>query len=52
MPDKPGWVLLDMPSVYDLTPQKPYAVGQWVVDSLTADPHPVVMCPVGWPNHG
>ena len=50
VPGKPGWVLLDMPSVYDTSPQRAYPVREWVVDALTREPYPVVMCPPNWPN--
>ena len=41
--------MLDMPSVYDLTPQRPAAVREWLIDSLTEGRYPVVMCPPNWP---
>ena len=50
IPDKPGWVMIDMPSVYDIDIQGPYEVREWVAATLQAEPYPVVMCPPGWPN--
>ena len=49
-PDHPGLYLVDMPSVYDITPQGPYLLSQYVVDSLTKGSQPVVNCPPNWPN--
>ena len=48
--EKSGKLWLDMPSIYDRTPQKPMLVRQDVIDYIMKDHHNVPMCPSGWPN--
>ena len=48
--EKSGKLWLDMPSIYDRTPQKPMLVRQDVIDYIMKEHHNVPMCPSGWPN--
>lgn len=45
----PEVVVLDMPSRYDPSPQKPVEVSLTVVDFIQ-ERYNVVMCPPGWPT--
>ena len=45
-----GKLWLDMPSIYDRTPQKPTLVSQKTIDYIMKDHYSVPMCPPGWPN--
>ena len=45
----PERVVMDMPSRYDPSPQKPLEVSQKVVDFIQ-ERYNVVMCPPGWPT--
>ena len=49
IPDKPGWVMLDMPSIYDTEIQGPYEIPAAIAASLQVEPYPVVMCPLDYP---
>ncbi len=50
-PDKEsGKLWLDMPSIYDHTPQKPMLVSQDVIDYIMKDHYNIPMCPPSWPN--
>jgi len=48
--EETGKVWLDMPSVWDPSPQPPALVTQKTIDYVTKDPYSVPMCPPGWPN--
>ena len=48
--EETGKVWLDMPSVWDPSPQPPMLVTQKTIDFIMKDQYSVPMCPPGWPN--
>ena len=48
--EETGKVWLDMPSVWDPSPQPPVLVTQKTIDFVMKDRFTVPMCPPGWPN--
>ena len=48
--EETGKVWLDMPSVWDPSPQSPVLVTQKTIDFIMRDHYSVPMCPPGWPN--
>ena len=48
--EETGKVWLDMPSVWDSTPQPAMLVSQKVIDYVMNGKYQVPMCPAGWPN--
>ena len=48
--EETGKLWLDMPSVWDPSPQLPMLVTQKTIDFIMKNPFTVPMCPPGWPN--